>query len=82
MENLALVYGGFSGESAVSEKSAHEIFLRIDTQKYNLIKVKIVDKNWVAEYQGKFIDIDKNDFSFTLNGDKIKFDKFYFIMKV
>jgi D-alanine-D-alanine ligase len=80
MENLALVYGGFSGESAVSEKSAHEIFLRIDKQKYNPIKVKIVDKNWVAEYQDKFINIDKNDFSFISNGNKIKFDKVFNII--
>jgi D-alanine-D-alanine ligase len=80
MDNLALIYGGFSGESAVSEKSAHEIFLRINTTKYNPIKVKIINKNWVAEYQGEVLPIDKNDFSFTAKGQKIKFDKVFNII--
>jgi D-alanine-D-alanine ligase len=80
MKNLALIYGGFSGESAVSEKSAHEIFLRIDNTTYNPVKVKITDANWVAEYQGEALPIDKNDFSFTLKGQKIKFDKVFNII--
>ncbi len=80
MKNLALIYGGFSGESAVSEKSAHEIFLRIDTTKYNPVKIKITDVNWVAEYQGEILPIDKNDFSFTAKGQKIKFDKVFNII--
>lgn len=80
MENLALIYGGFSGESAVSEKSAHEIYLRIDTSKFNPIKVKIIDKNWQAEFKGDFFNIDKNDFSFTVENQKIVFDRVFNII--
>lgn len=74
MQNLALVYGGFSGESAVSEKSANQIFLKLDAQQFNVVKVKIIDKDWSAEYKGEQYSIDKNDFSFTANESKIKFD--------
>lgn len=72
---IALVYGGFSGEAAVSAKSAHEIFLRIPSTLYRCFKVKIIPESWTAEYEGENFPLDKNDFSFELKGEKITFDK-------
>ena len=76
-KNIAIVWGGYSSEIIVSEKSARGIYSFIDKKKYNLYKVKI-DKNvWEAEYENKTYPIDKNDFSFTENGRKIRFDFAY-----
>lgn len=76
-KNIAIVWGGYSSEIIISEKSARGIYSFIDKKKYNLYKVKI-DKNvWEAEYENRIYPIDKNDFSFTANETKICFDFAY-----
>ena len=76
-KNIAIVWGGYSSEIVVSEKSAAGIYSFIDKEKYNLYKVKIDKNGWEAEYQNDAYPIDKNDFSFTANGEKIRFDFAY-----
>ena len=73
MAYVALVYGGFSGESEVSKKSANEIFQAFNPSVGKAILVRIVDKNWIAEFEGKEYPIDKNDFSFNTEQGKIEF---------
>ena len=73
MAYVALVYGGFSGEAEVSKKSANEIFNAFNTSIGTPILVRIIDKNWTAEFQGKDYVIDKNDFSFV--SDNLSFSK-------
>ena len=73
MTYVALVYGGFSGESEVSKKSANEIFQAFNPSIGKAILVRIVDKNWIAEFEGKEYPIDKNDFSFNTEQGKIEF---------
>lgn len=80
MKRIALVYGGFSGESEVSKKSANEIFLAIDKSKFNPILVRITDQDWMAEIDNKSYPIDKNDFSFQLEGEKMNFDSVFNII--
>jgi D-alanine-D-alanine ligase len=75
MKNIALLAGGFSGEYDISLKSAKYIAANIKTEKYNVYTILISRDRWyhIAK-NNEHIDIDKNDFSLTVNGDRIKFD--------
>jgi D-alanine-D-alanine ligase len=77
-KNIAIIAGGDSSEIVVSLKSAAGIFSFIDGEKYNKYIVTIANKKWNVELsETEKYDIDKNDFSFTKNGEKIKFDFAY-----
>lgn len=76
-KNIAVVWGGYSSEKEVSEKSARGIYSFIDNSKYNIYKVKIDSEGWFVELVDGYVDIDKNDFSFNNKGNKIKFDFAY-----
>lgn len=76
-KNIAIVWGGYSSEIVVSEKSAEGIYSFIDKEKYNLYKVKIDENTWEVEHQNETYPVNKNDFSFTANGTTITFDFAY-----
>lgn len=76
-KNIAIVWGGYSSEKIVSEKSAEGISSFIDKDKYNIFKVKIDRDSWEVEYYNSFHPLNKNDFSFVANGEKIIFDFAY-----
>lgn len=67
--------GGYSGEYVISIKTAETIEKNLDSEKYNTYKI-IVDRSgwWYQAPDGKRLDVDKNDFSLTINGEKVKFD--------
>src|ERR1035437_2048250 len=73
-KNIALLAGGFSGEYEVSINSAKNIAANLDTAKYKVYIILINRDSWFYENDGNRVSIDKNDFSLTLNGEKIKFD--------
>lgn len=74
IKNIAIVAGGDSGEYEVSLKSGDQLFSQIDRTKYNPVLIHMQGMKWAAKIDGKEIDIDKNDFSVSNNGTKIKFD--------
>lgn len=74
---VAIVWGGYSSEKEVSEKSAKGIYSFIDKEKYHAYKVMIDKNSWEVEYQNQNYPINKNDFSFTINERRIKFDFAY-----
>ena len=75
MKNIALLAGGFSGEYDVSLKSAKYIAANIKTEKYKVYPILISRDRWYYVTQSnEHVDIDKNDFSLTVHGDKVKFD--------
>ncbi len=76
-KNIAIVYGGYSSEIIVSEKSMKGIQSFIDSNRYNTWPVLIKDNDWQAVIGGKSYPVDKNDFSLTFNGSKITFDCVY-----
>jgi D-alanine--D-alanine ligase len=82
-KNIAIVWGGYSSEKEVSEKSAAGIYSFIDKDKYNVFKVKIDRAAWLVDTStplsnhGTVILVDKNDFSFISDGKKTKFDFAY-----
>ena len=73
-KNIALVAGGYSGEYEISIRSAGQIAQNIDTNKYNVYTIVIEKQSWYYCVEDKHIEIDKNDFSLTLNGEKINFE--------
>ncbi len=77
-KNVAIVAGGDQSEIVVSLKSADGLKTFISNEKYNLYVVLIEKNNWrVRLSDTSEIPIDKNDFSFTLDGSKITFDCVY-----
>ena len=80
MQKIALLYGGFSGEAEISKKSAQEIHQALILNGNEVYLVKIVDANWTVEFKSKEYKLDKNDFTFQLNGEKIVFDKVFNII--
>ena len=76
-KNIAIVYGGYSSEAVVSEKSLAGLLTFIDSEKYNLVPVYISLTEWSAVVDGKHYTIDRSDFSFTNNGVKTQIDFAY-----
>ena len=73
--NIALVTGGFSGEAEISYKSAITIEQNIDKERWELYKIDITPDGWFYEPgKGEKIEVDKNDFSITIEDEKITFD--------
>ena len=77
-KNIAVIAGGDSSEIVVSLKSAKGIYSFIDKEKYNPYTVIIKKGEWYVELEnGQKADIDKNNFSFILDGENIRFDFAY-----
>ncbi|MBD1391613.1 D-alanine--D-alanine ligase [Mucilaginibacter glaciei] len=72
--NVALLAGGFSGEYEVSINSAKNIAANLDAGKYKVYTILINRDAWIYEAISGTVNVDKNDFSITVNGKKIKFD--------
>lgn len=72
---IALVTGGFTGESYVSFKSAEVIEKNIDREKFDVYTIVVTPESWyyVDENAVKH-PVDKNDFSIVLNDSVIRFD--------
>lgn len=80
-KNIALLTGGTTGEWVISVKSANTIAQNIDSSKFNVYKIMVTDDAWFYEPADSVkIDIDKNDFSLLLNGNKIKFDGVFIVI--
>lgn len=77
-KNIAVVYGGDSSEFVVSVKSSKNVFGSIDPAIYNVWKVQMKGLDWeVLEDDRVIASIDKNDFSFIKNSEKVQFDFAY-----
>ncbi|TWR28821.1 D-alanine--D-alanine ligase [Mucilaginibacter pallidiroseus] len=72
--NVALLAGGYTGEYEVSINSAKNIAANLDLQKYKVYTILINRDSWVYEGADGNVFVDKNDFSITIGGDRIKFD--------
>lgn len=73
--NIALVTGGYSGESVISYKSAKTIYTHLNKSKYNVFVIDITKEGWTYEdANGYKQPVNKNDFTITVDGNKIVFD--------
>ncbi len=72
---IALVTGGFSGEAVISYKSAKNIETQIDKDKFDVYTIDICKEGWLyVSEDGSRQEVDKNDFSIVVNGQKLHFD--------
>lgn len=75
MKNVAVIAGGNSGEYEVSLKTGENICKTLDRKFFNPYFIHFKDVKWTyTDENGIEYDIDKNDFSLTINGEKIRFD--------
>ncbi len=74
-KTIALITGGYSGESVISYKTAATIEQHIDAEKWDYYTIDITPAGWFyTSAGGEKIDIDKNDFSLVVADKKIVFD--------
>ena len=70
--NIALLAGGNSSEYDISIGSASQVMEALDRNKYTPYLIKVKDTRWFhTDGSGVETDVDKNDFSLTLDGRKI-----------
>lgn len=72
-KNIAIVYGGFSGERVISEKSAQLVQRHLNKDKFNAYLVDIAREGWFVDLDAGRIPVDKTDFSFQLKGKRQPF---------
>ena len=79
--NIALVTGGYTGESVVSFRSADFVESQLDRKKYNIYKIVIIKEGWYfQDTDAVKHSVDKNDFSILLNNKKINFDAAFIML--
>lgn len=80
-KKIALVTGGFTGESVISLKSAAVVEKTLDRSLYDIYKILIYPGNWYHETAtGEKTPVDLNDFSIKISDQKIKFDGVFNIL--
>ena len=75
--NIAIVCGGDSSEHDVSMRSAEGLYSFFDKERYNVYIVDVKGQDWHVAMSDRNITIDKNDFSFLLDGKVVMFDYAY-----
>lgn len=73
-KKVAVVYGGYSSESKISQKSGGVIYENIDRSLFDPYLVEISENSWHVHINGGVSPIDKNKFTFINNDEVISFD--------
>lgn len=74
-KKIAVVFGGYSSEYKISEKSARVIFEHIDRELFDPYMVEITRKSWHVNLKGGGVaPIDKNKFTFMTDDVESGFD--------
>ena len=72
---VAIVMGGYSSEVNISMKSGNVVYQHLNRDIYRPFRVHILKNEWVAlDENGAAHEIDKSDFSFTAQDEKVTFD--------
>jgi D-alanine-D-alanine ligase len=72
--NVAVVMGGYSDESVISLRSGQLILNSLDKSKFTPFEIHILLNDWYCLLDGEKYPIDKSDFSFSKDNQKIKFE--------
>ncbi|MDQ2179511.1 D-alanine--D-alanine ligase [Marinifilum sp. D714] len=75
--NIAVIAGGDSAEIVISLQTSDHIFNTLDKDLYNPYLIELKELDWNVKIENESYPIDKNDFSFTKDGIKTKFDFAY-----
>ena len=71
---IALLAGGDSSEREIALNSAHQISEALDREKYDIKVIDLHHRSWAYTENGKRYEMDKNDFSLTVEGVRYEFD--------
>ena len=75
MKKVAIIMGGYSSEYQISLKSGNVVYQFLDQNLYKGYRIHILKDKWVyVDENDNEFPIDRNDFSTTVNGEKINFD--------
>ncbi|PCH68502.1 MAG: D-alanine--D-alanine ligase [Bacteroidales bacterium] len=74
---IAVIAGGDSAEFEISLQTANHIFSNLDTENYTPFLVILKGTDWNVKIEDRYYPIDRNDFSFSTESEKIKFDFAY-----
>ena len=78
---IALVTGGFTGESVISLKSADFVFKNLNAEKFEIFKIIVTRESWFhVDENGLKHKIDKNDFTLDISGRTIHFDGVFLML--
>ena len=78
---IALVAGGFTGESVISFKSSAFVESQLDNEKYEVYKIIVLKDRWYYEDKNLNIyDIDRNDFTLKIGEKVISFDAVFIMI--
>ncbi|MDR0766714.1 MAG: D-alanine--D-alanine ligase [Odoribacteraceae bacterium] len=77
MKNIAVIAGGNSREHEVSVQSGHHVHGVLDGRRYRKFLVIIKGTEWHVVEGARRYPVDKNDFSFSRDGERIVFDFAY-----
>lgn len=80
MKKIAVLCGGFSGESVVSLRSASMVMDNIDRSLYAPVKVELRTDAWLAHENGMEIPVNKHDFTWEFNGEKRNVDAVFMMI--
>ena len=73
--NIALLAGGNSSEREIALQSAAQIYEALDKERYNIFLIDLYHRDWSYTHtDGTKWQVDKNDFSITVQGEKTTFD--------
>ncbi len=73
--NIALLAGGNSSEREIALQSAAQIYEALDKERYNIFLIDLYHRDWsYTDANGTKWQVDKNDFSITIQGQKTTFD--------
>ncbi len=73
--NIALLAGGNSSEREIALQSAAQIYRALDKERYNIFLIDLNHRNWsYTAADGSVWQVDKNDFSISVKGEKTIFD--------
>jgi D-alanine-D-alanine ligase len=80
-KNIAILYGGDSPEKIISERSSVEVEKHLSKEKYFTFRISVSGSDWRVDVSpNRRIPVNKDDFSFILDGRKIVFDCAFIII--
>ena len=73
-KKIALLLGGDSSEAIISVRSADLVLQHLDDALYDVYPITVGGTSWTYTHNGIIINVDKNDFTVTVDGIRIRFD--------
>lgn len=79
--NIALVTGGYSGESVISYRTAETILKHLDPARYQVFQIDVrPDGWWYKSSDDRLLPVHKDDFSLRIEDVNIQFDAVFLAM--